>query len=492
MDLTTNPTQYSFPLLKNEEIIQCLSEVGIEMNSNELTEPNKHKDKVRSTFFSLVSSSNFIVSSHSSSFHGFILDFSHDRYMLIFDSHVFLLQLRVTSGQPSESNDSVMSSLSPTVHSKLANLEFPNLHEESLQNLKFLKSAMRLMHICGVHDFGLIDLTSPSYKRLRRQLSAVINFIKFREERLVLYAELQDGREELYTGLMEVEYERKVLEEQLEATKQNADKRWEEAQLCHNDEEELENKIAQQNKVQRAIRNESSELKKKASVLKDQIDMADLGLQEMESEEKKLLAQVIPPPDQLKAEMKDIALVLKQEKNRCKEAEEDARISGIRTTNVFNAKRDLIQAIKLIDKLARDEKKYNEAQGEYEEQNRINEANDKEMKRLQETRDEHERALSGIISQIEESKITAKEKLEELQSSIQYASGELLSLEKDGRHAKERIEREELEMNIIKKRIEDENSKAEHEIADIVTTIQKLESKFIEHADRLNTELCAH
>jgi hypothetical protein len=55
MDLTTNPTQYSFPLLKNDEIIQCLGEVGIEININELTEPNKHKDRVKSTFTSLVS-----------------------------------------------------------------------------------------------------------------------------------------------------------------------------------------------------------------------------------------------------------------------------------------------------------------------------------------------------------------------------------------------------------------------------------------------------
>lgn len=44
--------------------------------------------------------------------------------------------------------------------------------------------------VCGVHDFSMKDLLAPEPKRVRRHLSAVINFAKFREERLVMYAEL--------------------------------------------------------------------------------------------------------------------------------------------------------------------------------------------------------------------------------------------------------------------------------------------------------------
>lgn len=41
-----------------------------------------------------------------------------------------------------------------------------------------------------MHDFSMKDLLAPEPKRVRRHLSAVINFAKFREERLVMYAEL--------------------------------------------------------------------------------------------------------------------------------------------------------------------------------------------------------------------------------------------------------------------------------------------------------------
>ena len=53
MDLTTNsssPSTYIFPLLKNSDILQCMSELGIEMNKAELAEPIRHKERVRKVF----------------------------------------------------------------------------------------------------------------------------------------------------------------------------------------------------------------------------------------------------------------------------------------------------------------------------------------------------------------------------------------------------------------------------------------------------------
>jgi hypothetical protein len=41
-----------------------------------------------------------------------------------------------------------------------------------------------------VHDFSIKDILNPDSKRVRRHLSAVINFAKFREEPLTLYSDL--------------------------------------------------------------------------------------------------------------------------------------------------------------------------------------------------------------------------------------------------------------------------------------------------------------
>ena len=56
MDLTSSssPAQYIFPILKHSEILQCLSELSIDLNKAELAEPARHKEKVKKVFLLLV------------------------------------------------------------------------------------------------------------------------------------------------------------------------------------------------------------------------------------------------------------------------------------------------------------------------------------------------------------------------------------------------------------------------------------------------------
>jgi hypothetical protein len=60
------------------------------------------------------------------------------------------------------------------------------------------------MDVVGIHDFSMSDVNAPDAKRTKRALSALINFAKFREERISTYTQqtiltedLLDRREEL-------------------------------------------------------------------------------------------------------------------------------------------------------------------------------------------------------------------------------------------------------------------------------------------------------
>jgi len=55
MDLTENQV-HTFPILKNQVIVQCLSEAGIELTEAALTEPHRYRDRVKAVFTSLVRS----------------------------------------------------------------------------------------------------------------------------------------------------------------------------------------------------------------------------------------------------------------------------------------------------------------------------------------------------------------------------------------------------------------------------------------------------
>lgn len=76
------------------------------------------------------------------------------------------------------------------------------------------------MFTCGVSDFSRSDIISPQPKRLRKQLSALINFVKFHEERMELYGRITAARDEYLDRLQVVTQENQQLVAQLEELRQ--------------------------------------------------------------------------------------------------------------------------------------------------------------------------------------------------------------------------------------------------------------------------------
>ena len=57
MDMTTNGAgapQYCFPILKSQEILSCIDEMGVEVSQQELADPIRHKEKLRQVWLALV------------------------------------------------------------------------------------------------------------------------------------------------------------------------------------------------------------------------------------------------------------------------------------------------------------------------------------------------------------------------------------------------------------------------------------------------------
>lgn len=76
--------------------------------------------------------------------------------------------------------------------SVIKNNNYPELYIDALPEIKFFILLTKLMTICGNTDFGFKDLQLPQYKRFKLQLSAVINFLKFKEDMQHLVEQGQD------------------------------------------------------------------------------------------------------------------------------------------------------------------------------------------------------------------------------------------------------------------------------------------------------------
>ena len=215
------------------------------------------------------------------------------------------------------------------------------------------------MRISGIHDFGIHDLHSPTTKRFRRQLSAIINYIKFMYEKNATFIhEINEQKDDLINDLLEVRKEQEMLNLQLEEVQRNADQKWKDAKVVDDDCGEVEIEIAKQNKLQAEIRKESEALKKESNRLKDLIDTTDLELQELGVKERKLLPQVVESPDQLQKDIMALNQTLGEEKKLCLQAEVDAKLMITREKNVIKAQHDVVDATNFAKQVLDDKAKY--------------------------------------------------------------------------------------------------------------------------------------
>ena len=174
--MATQQQKFSFPLLKPPDILQCLYELEIRMSEEELNQCDKHRESVRRVFEQLME-----------------------------------MCIGVTKEE-----------LAQPAFSGLQSLNYPELHEDSVSELAHFRAIHRMMAACGVHDFSVMDMLAPNHKRLKRQLSAVINFAKFREERIGLYAQLCAARDERLDTLQRTKNEAAELSARLATAKDNA------------------------------------------------------------------------------------------------------------------------------------------------------------------------------------------------------------------------------------------------------------------------------
>jgi kinetochore protein Nuf2 len=176
-------------------------------------------------------------------------------------------------------------------------LSFPEMHEDSVPFLNTFRACSKMMEICAVDDFSIKDFMAPSKERLRKHLSAIINFMRYKEEKENIIHELSSTTQQY------IEKSQKI-REKYETTSHRlallVEKTSEEANIIIKLEsscKEIETVITALNNQQADIREESAELKSRNSDLKDAIADKAVQYDECVNTKKKLSAQIVNSPE---------------------------------------------------------------------------------------------------------------------------------------------------------------------------------------------------
>ncbi|GMI45625.1 hypothetical protein TrCOL_g13779 [Triparma columacea] len=434
---------FSFPLLKSGEILQCMHELQIPLGEAELMEPEKNKSAIRKAMMNLI---------------------------------------ELCTGVTREE-------MSQPAFAGLSALNYPELHEDSIPELSYLRSCSKMMTICGIVDFGLKDITNPNSKRLRRQLSGIINFAKFREERLQMYGELNVQREGIMEKLRQTQEDNGSLHGQLEQLKQQSAGEVKIIEQVEEECAEIETKIGALNKQQAAIRHESGELKKKANDLKDRNATISIAIQEGQADEKKLSSQIVQSPERVKREMSSATERLENERKESLQLERDAQKMKTCAANAGKALKDVAKATTALEEVENEVGKFQNAQEEIRTaQGSLSNHEEKKAEAEMAAKDA-ERGLNKYEEKTTHLRNAASVKTSQAQSHLLESQTELMKVEKTRRDGMARIQAMESEVRNTETMMDEEEIANAKEVEDMIAQYRKMENVVLEHQKGLMKQL---
>jgi len=428
--------QYIFPVLKNSEILTCCSELELELTKAELTEPQRHRDRIRKVFWQI---------------------------------------LDICFGITEE--DLVKRLPSPEQVAQIS--DYPELHEEHMLDVLFFRELAKSMKVVGIYDFSLRDLHQPNAKRFRTQMSAIINMAKFREEQLRKYYELMEPRNEIVNALQEVHNEHELLSEQLQKTQLDSRAKMEEIDVVVRACQDLESEIARSNKVQASKREEAAVLKREVNDLKDQLASTNWALQEAQEEEGRLRGLIVSSPDRRQREVATAEEELEhlKEEGRNLESEiEKATTCNARLEQKISTLQDLVELQKVILQEAHKNKA---AMAELQETEKAIDKNRAELEEAHEKLDVAERNLVRVEERLQQARKQAKMQMDAAHDRLDIAKEQLLVVEKERRDAMIRIEEGEAEVRELEEQMKVEQEQTEKEIASLIAEYKETERAFL-------------
>ncbi|KAJ3357135.1 kinetochore-associated Ndc80 complex subunit nuf2 [Entophlyctis luteolus] len=270
-------TGYSFPILKPSDIVPCMADLHISVSAEDLERPTPAK-------------------------------------ML----SVFETCAEIFMGVSQESLPHFAALDIP---------EHPEIHQDDIALMGFYRLISKLIANIGIGDFSLRDLIKPEPARVRKILSGIINFAKFREERLSVFEQCTQKSAEF------VEQKAFLIEK-----KQEVAERVNTMRLQRAEEEPAYQRVRERNL---AFTAELRELKRIQTAMTSDIE----NLKKSKNETIEKLARIVPNPEKLQKALTDMQSSIASEKTSLAAREKQYRD----LLSKLDAMTDIVACSKLME-----------------------------------------------------------------------------------------------------------------------------------------------
>lgn len=294
-----------FPRLPSGEILKCLAELGISVSKEELAHPEEHKEAIRR-----------------------LLEYLAE----------------ICTGCSREE-------LSQPAFAGLNVLNFPELHEESIPHLHALRNIMKMMEICEIRDFSIRDITAPTASRLNRQLSGIMNFAKFREERLLLLSELNSTRDALNDQLNQMQEKHEALNNRLTLLRNQTQEEADQIDQMEHECADLDSKMIEMKRSGDQYDAEIAQLQEQFNKVSQSTDESRIQYDNLLALQRKLAGQVVTSPEKFRKQIIEVGQSLQHEQKDAKLADKKVRELTAWLSNVEEAQTEVSSALEGVQEI---------------------------------------------------------------------------------------------------------------------------------------------
>ncbi|KAJ2957268.1 hypothetical protein NQZ79_g6971 [Umbelopsis isabellina] len=158
----------------------------------------------------------------------------------------------------------------------LQNVENPEMHHDLLGLMLLYDRMSKLMLEIGFADFSFKDMTRPTHHRIIKILSSLVNYAKFREQRLTTFEQVSAVGDEVAMNRANLEQIHEEASAKLNQLREKMEAEEPETKAKKAENEEYGRKLRDQNKVANSIHTRYQELKAVQHQLRDELAIAKL------------------------------------------------------------------------------------------------------------------------------------------------------------------------------------------------------------------------
>ena len=430
--------RFQFRTEKTSELVKCLAELGLSVSEEQLTQADKHKDAIAMLFGRLA---------------------------------------ELCTGEEG------------TVQPVLSGVNYPELHEESAANLRTFRSIQKMMETCGINSFALKDLMSPEAKRVRRFLSGIINFLKFREEKLGLLSELNASRDVLLERLATHKAKGETVGNRLNRLKEQTS---EDSKLIIRIEDEIkdiESRIASLNQQQSDVREESAQLKVRGTHLKEEIVKKTAVFEDLQSTKKTLSSQVVSSPDKFRKRILDTGVALQGEQREAKAAERRIRELSSWVANVEDSQVEVNAALDAMNDFRAEVERQKLVVADVDTVRQQVEARAEMAEDAEQGIHQATRTATRLDEKISHLRRQAQSRTVEGQTALGEMQAQAAQAEANRAKSRAKAERYEADCDRLERELEEEVHAMDQDVGDMAAAYKRLERLVSEHLRGLTQSL---